>query len=645
MSQGFRKFVRGQEDDAILKWLTPIDYALQQSDHLSRQQPGTGQWVLDCPEFREWRETDKKTLFCYGFPGTGKTIIASMVVDHLQTTYQNYPNQNGHDRDEKFGIAFVYYDFQMCDQQKPVAILASLVRQLVQEQPCVPESVKYLYNDHKSKPSSSLRIGAFSKVLQSIVSGYTRVFIVIDALDECREPDRSAVLSEISQLQAEARINLFTTSRPGQRIQTEIEKRFPMMRSVEISARDDDVGKYIDGHMLQLSLLDDENDDLSEETKMKIKADIKTKIIGAANGVFLLAQIHFDGLIDKVTPNEITVALDTLPKGKDSLAQAYGKTINRIRSQPQGFRLLAERVLSLLTGAKRLLALSELRHALAVKAGASTLNEGDLPITTAIVSACAGLVTVDKAGHIVRLLHDTTREYLETHMFCIKPEEDPRSLEDPMIFDVQKNDIATADTQGTVMTICVTYLSFDAFEGGFCQTDDEFEERLRSNPLYNYAAQNWGHHARKASLSQCAINFLESRAKVEASSQALLANQRNSWDSSYSQRFPRHMTGLHLAAYFGLEKATNALLSRRHEPDLTDSDGRTPLSYAAEHGYGAVVKLLLDTGKVNADSTSDLGLTPLSYASKTGYEAVVKLLFDTGKVNVDSGSITGRTPL
>jgi hypothetical protein len=65
------------------------------------------------------------------------------------------------------------------------------------------------------------------------------------------------------------------------------------------------------------------------------------------------------------------------------------------------------------------------------------------------------------------------------------------------------------------MAICVTYLLFDAFETGFCPTDEELEARLQSNALYNYSARNWGHHARTASMErQLILNFLESEAKI-----------------------------------------------------------------------------------------------------------------------------------
>jgi ankyrin repeat protein len=59
-----------------------------------------------------------------------------------------------------------------------------------------------------------------------------------------------------------------------------------------------------------------------------------------------------------------------------------------------------------------------------------------------------------------------------------------------------------------------------------------------------------------------------------------------------------------------------------------------------------VVKLLLETGKVDVDSKdNNYGRTPLSWAAENGHEAVVKLLLETGKVDVDSKDNYGRTPL
>jgi ankyrin repeat protein len=45
--------------------------------------------------------------------------------------------------------------------------------------------------------------------------------------------------------------------------------------------------------------------------------------------------------------------------------------------------------------------------------------------------------------------------------------------------------------------------------------------------------------------------------------------------------------------------------------DEKDDDERTPLAYTAEGGHGEVVRLLLETGKIDVNSSDWEGLTPL----------------------------------
>src|SRR2546423_1896894 len=105
------------------------------------------------------------------------------------------------------------------------------------------------------------------------------------------------------------------------------------------------------------------------------------------------------------------------------------------------------------------------------------------------------------------------------------------------------------NAQTDIAMTCITYLSFATFETGFCPTDKKFEKRLELNPLYDYAARNWGHHARTAAeVEQLILGLLKSEAKVSGSSQAMMASKLFSHDSGYSQRVPRQTTGVHLAA-------------------------------------------------------------------------------------------------
>lgn len=248
-------------------------------------------------------------------------------------------------------------------------------------------------------------------------------------------------------------------------------------------------------------------------------------------------------------------------------------------------------------------ATAELRHASAVKIGYPEFNAKRQPDIEDMVSVCAGLATVDEESGIIRLVHYTTQEY----------------------FERKKNDWFR-DAETDITKICVTYLSFSVFESGYSRSDEEFEKRLHSNPLYIYAAQNWGHHARVASLPcQEALDFLLCKAKVEASSQALIVDNRYKWNLEYSQRFPRNMTGLHLAAYFGVEEIVEEHHWKGAETDAKDTYGRTPLSWASRYGHEAVVQLLLEKGAA-VDLTDEDGRTPLLRASRNGHEVVVKQL-------------------
>ena len=296
--------------------------------------------------------------------------------------------------------------------------------------------------------------------------------------------------------------------------------------------------------------------------------------------------------------------------------------MERIQGQLPDEQELAKQVLSWITGAKRPLATSELEHAVAIEFEGSQLDKENICKVENMISVCAGLVTVDKESNIIRLVHYTTQEYFERTQ--------------NLWFPHMPSEITRA---------CLTYLSFNEFESGICQNDEDFEQRLQLHKLYDYAAHNWGHHARDTLTScQSIIEFLQKQAQVEASSQALMAVKRWPEQKEYSQAVPKQMTGLHLAAYFGVEGVIQDLLNS-NSPDAKDSYDQTPLSLAAKHGRETVVQLLLATGQVNVNSEDKDGWTPLLYAAANGHETVVQMLLVTGQVNINLKDKDGWTPL
>lgn len=228
-----------QSNRDMIAWLSPVNYYTQQDDFLRRRQKGTGKWLLNSDKFQTWLKGSKQTLFCPGIPGAGKTMISSIVIEHLETEFKSQAN---------IGIAYLYCSYRQQHQQKAEDLLLSLLQQLAQQQSFIPVEVRKLHERHKSKQTCP-SFYEIIEVLQSTIRLYSNVFIVVDALDECQFSNevRTRFLSELFNLQANAEVSLFATARFIPDIEKEFAKRTSIL--LEIRATKEDVQRYLNGHM------------------------------------------------------------------------------------------------------------------------------------------------------------------------------------------------------------------------------------------------------------------------------------------------------------------------------------------------------------------------------------------------------------
>jgi ankyrin repeat protein len=87
------------------------------------------------------------------------------------------------------------------------------------------------------------------------------------------------------------------------------------------------------------------------------------------------------------------------------------------------------------------------------------------------------------------------------------------------------------------------------------------------------------------------------------------------------------------------QKAVVKMLLKIERFDLDAKGGqyhRTSLALTAKNGHEAVVRALLETGKVDMSAKDKYVWKSLSLAAQNGHDAVVKLLLETGKVEVDA---------
>lgn len=256
---------QSQKDKDILNWLTTIDYGPQHSDFINKRQEGTGTWVLKENEFMTWLSQKSRTLLCTGIPGAGKTILAAVIIEHINKEYAN---------DSKVGIAYIYCNFRRQHEQKSDDLLLNLLKQLSQEQSVLPECVKSLHGRHKSKRTRP-SMKEVEEALISIISRNARTFIIVDALDECNPSDdgRQKFLSVIFNIQANTGMNILATSR----IEDDITRMFAKALSLRVRASQEDIACYLDMQMsfVHSDVLDDD-----------LRQTVKSEIVAAAEGMY-----------------------------------------------------------------------------------------------------------------------------------------------------------------------------------------------------------------------------------------------------------------------------------------------------------------------------------------------------------------------
>jgi hypothetical protein len=170
--------------------------------------------------------------------------------------------------DVKVGIAYIYCNFRRQAEQTTEFLLANILKQLAGWQERLPTSVQELYKRHKARYTRPI-LEELSTTLQSVARAYSRVYVVIDALDECEDKDynRGKLLTELFSLQTKTGVNLFFTSR----FIPEIIEKFVGCLSVEIRPSKEDVWNYLDKHISDLP--DFVTNDTSLQTEIKIEIE------------------------------------------------------------------------------------------------------------------------------------------------------------------------------------------------------------------------------------------------------------------------------------------------------------------------------------------------------------------------------------
>lgn len=165
--------------------------------------------------------------------------VSSAVIDHLETLAKS----------NNYGMAYVYFDYKEQDQQRPLRVLASLVKQLACRVPAphLPTEIEALY-DNLSKEKKNPTLEQLYTTLIATSRSFERVFFVFDALDECDEENQRMELLPLLHRMGNDNINVFLTSR---KYPEDIQDSLGDGPRIELAAHEQDIRKYVEERINQ----------------------------------------------------------------------------------------------------------------------------------------------------------------------------------------------------------------------------------------------------------------------------------------------------------------------------------------------------------------------------------------------------------
>ncbi|KAJ6587483.1 ankyrin repeat-containing domain protein [Mycena vulgaris] len=585
-AQQQREHISAEKRQAIFDWISPLEFLQRQVDVFSTLQPGTGEWLLADAQFQDWESGSGKTLWCPGMPGAGKTVLASLVFNHLEVQA----------RKDGIGLACIYLNHKETQTQTLVNLLGALWKQLMLGK-SIPLAVDTLYDYHYERKTRP-HLDEFRKALNLAITQYPKVYFILDALDEYPEDIRHPFIQYLATLGP--KVNIMMTSRPH----IGLDSIIPEFQILEIRATDDDIYRY-------LSTQIEQSPRLSRHIKARpdLQEDIQSKIVANCKGMFLLAKLHIESLASKNTIKAVREALQHLPT---DLQQTYDEAIGRIKRQREEDRELGLLALTWVANAKRPLSVSELQEALAIEEDSTFLDVDNLLDISMILSVCAGLIIVDETLSVVRLIHYTAQGYLD---------------------NIQSDQFPLAQTK--IVFTCLTYLSLKEFEN-LPQSEDEEMDLISNHPFLEYA-QYCLLHAKgqpELELQNKIIFFLTVEARRWKDSHIWRWGVAPwDYDAGFGEETD-YFGSLWIAATCNLETIASDLLNQAK----IATEAKDQALYAASYrGHGQTVQLLTDNG---ADVNAQGGYfgNALQAASSSGNELVVQLLIDKGAdVNTQGG--------
>jgi len=475
-----------------------------------------------------------------------------------------------------------------------------------------------------------LQVSAILKMIQAITAT-RRMFICVDALDECLPEHRMVVLESLGQiLKGCPSARIFMTGRPH--VRSEVQRELGRAATfVFIQATEDGVHRFLREKLRKDTIPNMMSSTLEENIMKSIPAISSETYVQRVQGQsdpksmadifgprFLLASLHIEAILRGATVARRRKTLKSIKDGA-GLGDVCSATLERIEAQDQEKATFAIATLTWVCHSERPLQVDELCHALAVEVGEPDFDPENVPSIGTLLDYCQGLITVDAEASTVRLIHYTVQEYLCSH---------------PGLFSKPHSILAET---------CLTYVNSQQIKN----ITPHSSPSPQSMPFLKYCARYWGTHMNKDLSDNAKTIALDLLNKYEDHISAISLLEQVPYSGYIGTMATSSLfSALHCASFFGVVELVTILINGGdYNVNQQDCTGSTPLGWAARNGHGEVVKLLLELENVDPNRADKSNQTPLRWSAVEGHERVVRLLLERDNVDPNRLDQNDRTAL
>ncbi|KAL3477744.1 hypothetical protein BJX99DRAFT_257116 [Aspergillus californicus] len=566
-------------------------------EHMNRNPPavdGTCVWLLDNPQFRNWRDSqDSSLLWVSADPGCGKSVFSKMLVKTLEEGGDSSDPSNP-------GRTVCYFFFKEDDP----------IQQLVRHA---------MLDFHKGGAAYIKEsFNRLWEILMNTVSDPTagEVVCILDALDECEDTSantgRYGLIDALQTFHSNhvqssnaqnPRLKVLVTSRPY----IDIERRFRSLTrafpTIRLAGEEESekISREID------LVIRDNMKRLGEELDLSssIVQSLERNLLQTKHRTYLWLRLILDVLREqlKTTEKHLLQVIQELP---ETVEEAYEAMLRRI-SKRESKR--AKRLLGIVVAATRPLTVQEMNIALAIENSSKSSFDLDIEpeekFRGLVKNICGLFVTVVDSK--IYLIHQTARPFLLS-----------TGIDNGASYH-WKGSITLKDAHLSLSSTCVDYLLWEDFNSAMAPEDPE-------HGFLEYAAENWVAHVRQSTIDADSILRTSICRLCDTDSQNFQTWFNLAFPTAQSDEANTNTHPLLLGARIGVDIVVEHALGL---PDVSEGQVQNAVQIASQNGHSNVIQRILSSRQT--DDLYESLITAISVKSMD----CVKILADHGAAKSD----------